>query len=122
MHGPGNRVPKPWVLLYAGAHFGSYLRSSLSQMINNDIQDADGSPIRFADLEVTLVKFATEARPLKRAFAWYAEQGLRHARKVGWAATQLTVPPTAWGSETCDAGTRDRFFGDALALQSAEVI
>ena len=93
------------------------------QMINNDIQNADGSPIRFADLDGTLLKFATEARPAKRAFAWYAEQGLRHAKKVGWAAaTQLTVPPIAWGSDTCDAGIRDRFFGDALALQSAEVI
>ncbi|DBA82710.1 TPA: hypothetical protein ACH3X1_006945 [Trebouxia sp. C0004] len=49
------------------------------QMINNDIQNADGSPIRFADLDGTLLKFATEARPAKRAFAWYAEQAKRLA-------------------------------------------
>ena len=30
-HGPGNRVLKPWVLLYAGAYFGSYLESSDDQ-------------------------------------------------------------------------------------------
>jgi hypothetical protein len=93
------------------------------QMINNNIQNADGSPIRFAELDGTLLHFATEARPAKQAFAWYAEQGLRYAKKVGWAAAaQLTVPSIAWGSETCDAGIRDRFFGDALALQSAEII
>lgn len=92
-------------------------------MIKTNIQNAAGSPIRFADLDGTLLKFATEARPAKQAFAWFAEQGLRHAKKIGWAAaTQPTVPPIAWGSDTCDAGIRDRFLGDALALQSAEVI
>lgn len=92
-------------------------------MINNNTQNAAGSPIRFAELDGTLLHFATEARPAKRAFAWYAEQGLRYAKKVGWAAAaHLTVPSIAWGSETCDAGIHDRFFGDALALQSAEII
>ena len=85
-------------------------------MIKNNIQNADGSPIRFAELDGTLSQFATEARPAKRAFAWYAEQALRYAKKVGWAAAaQLTVPSIAWGSEMCDAGIRDRFLGDALA-------
>ena len=75
------------------------------QMIDTNIQNAAGSPIRFADLDGTLLKFATEARPAKRAFAWFAEQGLRHAKKIGWAAaTQLTVPSVAWCSDTCDAG------------------
>ena len=91
-------------------------------MISNNIKNADGVPIRFAELDGTLLQFATEARPAKRAFAWCAEQGLRYAKKVGWAAAaHLAVPPIAWGSDTCDAGIRDRFFGDALALQSAEI-
>ena len=55
-------------------------------MINTNIQNAAGSPIRFADLDGTLLKFATEARPAKCAFAWFAEQGLRHAKKIGWHA------------------------------------
>ena len=72
------------------------------QMINNDIQNADGSLIRFADLDGTLLKFAAEARPAAHTFAWYAEQGLRYAKRVGLAAaTQLTVPRIAWGSDTC---------------------
>ncbi|KAL0026982.1 hypothetical protein WJX79_005762 [Trebouxia sp. C0005] len=48
------------------AHFGSLG----PQMINNNTQNAAGSPIRFAELDGTLLHFATEARPAKRAFAW----------------------------------------------------
>ena len=69
-------------------------------MIDNDIQNADGSPIRFADLDGTLLKFATEARPAKRAFAWFAEQGLRHAKKIGWAQQPSLLCLQLLGAQT----------------------
>lgn len=58
------------------------------EILSHDIKSADGSVIRFAELDGTLL-FATEARPARRAFAWYAEAGLRFARKVGWAAANV---------------------------------
>ena len=66
-------------------------------MINNDIQNADASLIRFADLDGTLLKFAAEARPAARAFAWYAEQSLRYAKRVGLAAATQPTVPRNWG-------------------------
>lgn len=92
------------------------------EMLNHAIRNADGSLVRFTDLDGALLTFATEACPAKRAFAWSAEAGLRFARKVGWeAAADLSVPQGAWGSETCDAGVRERFFSDAMSLQSLEM-
>ena len=92
------------------------------QGISNNIKNGDGMHIRFAELDGTLLQFATQARPAKQAFAWCAEQGLRYAKKVGWAAAaHLAVLQIAKGSETCDTGVWNRFSGDALALQSAEI-
>lgn len=91
------------------------------EMLNHDIKSADGSVIRFAELDGTSLNFATEARPAKRAFALHAQAGLRFARKVGWAAAiNLSVPPTAWGSDTCDAGIREQFLSDAISLSNRD--
>ena len=61
-------------------------------------------------------------RPAKRAFAWHAEEALHFGKAVGWpAASLLTVPPSAWSSDTCDSSIRDRYFHDLLELQAASV-
>lgn len=83
------------------------------QMINNHIQNADGSPIRFAELDGTLLQFATAAHPAKQPFAFLRSVNpiqrspgtLNRVnamqQKVGWAAAaHLTMVSIAWGSET----------------------
>ncbi|KAL3137348.1 hypothetical protein ABBQ32_006880 [Trebouxia sp. C0010 RCD-2024] len=90
-----------------------------SEMIYNTILTASGATVKFADIDGNLLHFATEARPAKRAFAWHAEEALRFGKVVGWpAASLLTVPPSAWSSDTCDSSIRDRYFHDLLELQA----
>ncbi|DBA95588.1 TPA: hypothetical protein ACH3X3_013437 [Trebouxia sp. C0006] len=93
-----------------------------SEMINNTILNASGAAVKFADIDGTALQFVTETRPAKRAFAWHAEEALHFGKAVGWpAASLLTVPPSAWSSETCDSSIRDRYFHDLLELQAASV-
>ena len=95
----------------------------VSEMINKSILSNSGAAIRFADIDGNLLQFATEARPAKRAFAWHAEEALQFGKAVGWpAAFLLTVPPSAWTSETCDSSIRDRYFQDLLELQAATTL
>lgn len=91
-----------------------------SEIINNNILHASGATVKFADIDDKTVQFATEARPAKRAFAWHAEEALHFGKAVGWpAASLLSVPPSAWSSDTCDSSIRDRYFHDLLELQAA---
>lgn len=93
-----------------------------SEMINNTILNASGAAVKFADIDGTALQFVTETRPAKRAFAWHAEEALHFGKAVGWpAASLLTVPPSAWSSDTCDSSIRDRYFHDLLELQAASV-
>ena len=93
-----------------------------SEMINNTILSASGAAVKFADIDGTALQFVTETRPAKRAFAWHAEEALHFGKAVGWpAASLLTVPPSAWSSDTCDSSIRDQYFHDLLELQAASV-
>lgn len=93
-----------------------------SEMINNAILGASGAAVKFADIDGTALQFVTETRPAKRAFAWHAEEALHFGKAVGWpAASLLTVPPSAWSSDTCDSSIRDQYFHDLLELQAASV-
>ncbi len=84
------------------------------KMVHNSIRDdATNAPITFEDLDGQLLRFATEARPAKQAFAWHAEGALRIGKALGWpAASRHTVPRVAWSSETCDSAIRERYFHD----------
>ena len=89
-----------------------------SEIVSNTILSDFGAAIRFADINGKQLQFVTEARPAKRAFAWHAEQALRFGRTAGWpAASLLTVPPSAWSSDACNSGIRERYFQDLLELQ-----
>ena len=93
-----------------------------SEMINNTILNASGAAVKFADIDGTALQFVTETRPAKRAFAWHAEEALHFGKAVGWpAASLLTVPPSAWSSDTCDSSIRDQYFHDLLEMQVASV-
>ena len=93
-----------------------------SEMINNTILNASGAAVKFADIDGAALQFVTETRPTKRAFAWHAEEALHWGKAVGWpAASLLTVPPSAWSSDTCDSSIRDQYFHDLLELQAAAV-
>ena len=93
-----------------------------SEMINNTILDASGAAVKFADIDGTALQFVTETRPAKRAFAWHAEEALHFGKAVGCpAASLLTVPASAWSSDTCDSSIRDQHFHDLLELQAASV-
>lgn len=93
-----------------------------SEMINNTILNASGAAVKFADIDGTVLQFVTEIRPAKRAFAWHAEEALHFGKAVGWpAASLLSVPPSAWSSDTCDSSIRHRYFHDLLELQAASV-
>ena len=93
-----------------------------AEIISNIILSDSGAASRLEDINGNQLQFVTEARPAKRAFAWHAEQALRFGRSAGWpAASLLTVPPSAWSSDTCDSNIRDRYFQDLLELQVAEV-
>ncbi|KAL0020581.1 hypothetical protein WJX77_005535 [Trebouxia sp. C0004] len=91
-----------------------------SEMINNTVLSASGAAVAFSDIDGNLLRFATETRPCKRAFAWHAEEALHFGKAVGWpAASLLAVPPSAWSSDTCDSSIRSRDFRDVLELQAA---
>ncbi|KAA6429218.1 MAG: hypothetical protein FRX49_00614 [Trebouxia sp. A1-2] len=93
-----------------------------SEMINNTILNASGAAVKFADIDGAALQFVTETCPAKRAFAWHAEEALHFGKAVGWpAASLLTVPPSAWSSDTCDSSIRDQYFHDLLKLQAASV-
>lgn len=88
----------------------------------NTILSASGAAVKFADIDGTALQFVTETRPAKWAFAWHAEEALHFGKAVGWpAASLLTVPPSAWSSDTCDSSIRDQYFHDLLELQAALV-
>lgn len=90
------------------------------EMITNTILSASGAALTFADIDGNLLQFATETCPCKRAFAWHAEEALHFGKAVGWpAASLLTVPPSAWSSDTSDLSIRNRYFHDLLELQAA---
>ena len=91
-----------------------------AEMIHNTILNASGDAVKFTDIDGNLLQFATEARPSKRAFAWHAEEALHFGKAVGWpAASLLTVPPSAWSSDTCDSSICNRYFHDLLELQGS---
>ncbi|KAA6425416.1 MAG: hypothetical protein FRX49_04909 [Trebouxia sp. A1-2] len=91
-----------------------------SEIVNNTILNASGAAVKFADIDGNALQFVTETRPAKRAFAWHAEEALHFGKAVGWpAASLLTVPPSAWSSDTCDSGIRDQYFRDLLELQAS---
>ena len=93
-----------------------------SELNNNTILSDSGAAIRFADINRNQLRFVTQVRPAKRAFAWHAEEALHFSRAAGWlAASSLTVPPSAWSCDTCDSSIRDRYFQDLLKLQAAAV-